>query len=162
MLKNIVTPALLSLVLAGTAFAAQPSKDTQLAAAAGVEAGVYTAAELQNIIDARQDNDLDRLSFFLNFENRKEGSVVADGQLAASAGVEGGSYTANEVQAIITAREEGDDAALAYYTSLTNRTPAAPAEAVSEGEAQLAALLGVDPTKYTLAELSMMKYKADN
>ena len=162
MLKNIVTPALLSLVLAGTAFAAQPSRDAQLAAAAGVEAGVYTAAELNNIIDARQENDLERLAYFLNFENRKEGSVIADGQLAASAGVAAGEYIAAEVQAIIAAREDGDAAALEYYTSLTNRTPAAPAEAVSEGEAQLAALLGVDPTKYTLAELSLMKFEADN
>lgn len=164
MFKYIVTPALIALTLAGAASAATPSSDYQLAAAAGVPAGQYTAAELQSIIDARRENDLAKLNFFLSGANRAAAEVQGDsaGQLAKIAGVQPGAYSASELQMIIDARKENDRDRVAYVLSGTNRVAPAAAEVVTPGEAQLAASLGVDPAKYTLAELTALTAVAND
>ncbi len=159
MLKSILTPALIALTLAGSgaAFAAQPTSDAQLAASAGVAAGQYTAAELQAIIDARRDNDTSALNYYLSGANRS-GAAQSDasGQLANLAGVAPGTYSASELALIIEARKDNDAARVAYILSNTNRSTAAEAAAVTPGEAQIAAALGLDPAQYTLSELTRL------
>lgn len=159
MLKSILTPALIALTLAGSgaAFAAQPTSDAQLAASAGVAAGQYTAAELQAIIDARRDNDTSALNYYLSGANRS-GAAQSDasGQLANLAGVAPGTYSASELALIIEARKDNDAARAAYILSNTNRSTAAEAAAVTPGEAQIAAALGLDPAQYTLSELTRL------
>jgi hypothetical protein len=156
MFKSILTPALVAVALTTSAFAADPSSDAQSAALAGVQPGVYTAAELQNILAAQQEGDRARLEFFLSHTNRAQAdanSRLATGQLAASAGVPSGEYTRFEASNIIDARLDGDQDTLNYYLSHENRKPAAPASAVTATEARIAKALGLDPTQYTLAEL---------
>lgn len=155
MFKYILTPALIALTLAGAAHAAQPSRDVHLAAAAGVPAGQYTAAELQSIIDARRENDQARLNFYLSGANRAAATVQGDsaGQLAKLAGVEPGQFSASELELIANARRENDRDAAAFILSGGIRAVPAAAEVVTPGEAQLAASLGLDPAAYTLAEL---------
>lgn len=155
MFKSIITPAVVTVLLAGSAFAASPSADNQLARSAGVEAGQYTAAELQNIIQARRDNDMSALNFYLSGANRTEVSNATLGteQLARIAGVAPGNYTTTELLNIISAQRDGDVSALSFYLSGANRTGANPASAVTPGEAMLAASVGVDAANYTLSEL---------
>ena len=156
MLKTILTPALVAVLLTGTAFAGEPTSGSQSAALAGVPAGQYTAAELANILDAQREGDRSRLEFFLSHTNRAQadaGSRPATGQLAASAGVASGEYTRFEVANIIDARENGNVSKLDYYLSHENRKPAAPASSVTPTEARIAKALGLDPTEYTLAQL---------
>ena len=159
MLKSILTPALIALTLAGagTAFAATPSSDAQLAALAGVAAGQYSSAELQSIIDARRDNDTSALNFYLSGTNRTSTATGdAAGQLANLAGVAPGTYSASELALIIEARKDNDTDTAAYILSGKNRGVAADAAAVTPGEAQIAAALGLDPAAYTLSDLTRL------
>ncbi|MEO8529745.1 MAG: hypothetical protein ABI459_00840 [Deltaproteobacteria bacterium] len=156
MLKSILTPALIAVLLTGTAYAGQPAQNTQSAALAGVQPGEYTAAELQYILDAQRAGDWGRADYFLSHTNREQadaGSRLAVGQSAAAAGVASGEYTRFEVANIVSARESGNLTTLDFYLSHENRKPAAPASAVSPTEARIAKALGLDPTQYTLAEL---------
>lgn len=157
MIRNITASALILAALTGAAAAssAQPglnAGDVQLALSAGVEPGKYSRAELINIIDAREDGETTRLSYFLSGANRAT-EVVGDAQLAAAAGVEPGRFTANELQRLIRAQEVGDSAEVRFILSGDNRREGNPAEVVTPGEAQLAAAIGVDPADYTLNEL---------
>ena len=159
MLKSILTPALIALTLAGSgaAFAASPSSDAQLAASAGVSVGEYTAAELQSIIDARRDNNLSALNYYLSGANRSDNAQGdASGQLANLAGVAPGTYSASELALIIEARKNNDAEQAAFILSGNNRNTAADAAAVTPGEAQIAAALGLDPAQYTLSELTQL------
>ena len=163
MLKSFVTPAIVALLLTGAASAQTVSSDAQLAAAAGVPAGQYTAAELQVIERARNDNDAATLNFYLSGENRTAAGNVTDagGQLAKLAGVADGSYSPAELVNILNARSDNDAIRLAYYLSGQDRVAPPSASAVTRGETQLATSLGVDPAQYTLAELAVMARKAD-
>lgn len=72
----------------------------QLALTAGVEPGQYTVAELVQIIDAKRENDTDKLNFILSGTNRQgEAAGVSPGkaQLAALAGVNAADYTLAEL-----------------------------------------------------------------
>lgn len=159
MLKSILTPALIALTLAGSgaAFAAQATSDSQLAASAGVAVGQYTAAELQSIIDARRDNDTSALNYYLSGANRSTPAQTdAAGQLAKIAGVAPGTYSASELALIIEARKDNDTEKAAFILSGQNRTVSAEASAVTPGEAQIAAALGLNPAEYTLSELTQL------
>lgn len=158
MLKSILPAAIVSALLAGTAFAGSPSTDSQLAASAGVPAGQYTAAELINIIEARRDNNQTALDYYLSGVNREaSGSTIGSAELARAAGVPAGQYTVNELTVIIEAKRDGDLDLANFYASGKNRVPANEASVVTPGEATLAALVGVDPAQYTLAELIQMQ-----
>lgn len=165
MFRKLTASALVLATLSGAALAAsaQPglnAGDVQLALSAGVQPGEYSRTELINIIEARKQNDDTRLNYFLSGSNRAS-STNLNGpgldQLAASAGVEAGVYTANELQLIIKAKADGDDDKVRFILSGENRKAANPAEVVTPGEAQLAAVIGVDPAQYTLAELVAMQ-----
>ncbi|WP_330629424.1 hypothetical protein [Thioclava sp. FTW29] len=73
-------------------------------------------------------------------------------QLAQQLGLNGADFTTAELTSIDEARRDGDNSTVNYFLNHDNRV-AAPAQEVSAGKAQLAAQLGVDPSKYTLAEL---------
>lgn len=157
MLKPILTSALVSLALAGTAFAASPSLDPQLAGSAGVAPGEYSAAELQNIIDAKRANDTAQANFFISGTNRSSANAsqsTANAQLALTAGVEPGRYTQAELVQIIDAKRENDTIRLNFYLSGANRAEAS--SGINGGKAQLAAGLGVNPADYSLSELAAM------
>ena len=78
------------------------------------------------------------------------GSLSSDNQLALSAGVQPGQYTAAELVNIIEARRENDSSALNFYLSGENRVSETK---VVQGTGQLAEIAGVEPGKYTAAEL---------
>ena len=109
------------------------------------------------IITARPDNDASSLNYFLSGANRT-GNVQGDssGQLAKLAGVAPGTYSASELALIIEANKDNKPKDRAYILSGTNRTASAEASVVTPGEVQLAAVLGVDPAHYTLAQLIRM------
>lgn len=158
MLKSILTPALIALSLAGAAHAGEVSTDAQLAGAAGVAANEYTAAELQNIIDARRDNNQTAVSFYVSHGNRAEAGGDAGNQLAKLAGVEPGKYSTNELQRLINAREKNNaDEVRAILTGAT-RDSADAVGVVTAGKAQLAASLGLNAADYTLAQLTALDY----
>ena len=153
MLKSILTPALIAVSLTGTAFAGQTSTDTQLASAAGVAAGEYTTAELQNIITARRENDATSEKFYLTHTNRNEAAGDAAGQLAKLAGVAQDKYSANELQRIITAKVNNDQQTVAFVVSGAGRNTTDTLGSVTAGKAQLAGALGLNPADYTIAQL---------
>jgi hypothetical protein len=155
MLKSLIPAAAFAALLAGTAFAGSPSNDAQLAASAGVPAGQYTAAELINIIEARRENNQSALDYYLSGVNREASATrkIGNAELARAAGVQAGEFTVNELLVIIEAKRDGDPALAEFYASGQNRVPANEAFVVTPGEATLAALVGVDPAQYTLAEL---------
>ena len=161
MIRIFAASALILAALSGAAVAAsaQPglnAGDVQLALSAGVQPGQYSRAELISILEARQDGETTKLNYYLSGANRDTTTDLNSAglaQLAASAGVEAGRFTANELQILVEAREEGDTVAANFILSGANRAAPNPAEAVTPGEAQLAAAVGVDPAQYTLAEL---------
>ncbi|MEO5619762.1 MAG: hypothetical protein ABIQ85_02485 [Cypionkella sp.] len=151
MLKSILTPAFIALSLAGAASAATVSNDAQLAGEAGVAAGQYSAAELQNIINARRANDESVVNFYVSGTNRTQGTGDAAGQLAKTAGVAAGSYATSDLQLIINAQRENKPNDVAYILSGADR--AKTADSSTAGKAQLAGALGVNAADYTLAQL---------
>ncbi|PJF09274.1 hypothetical protein [Pseudorhodobacter sp. MZDSW-24AT] len=81
------------------------SNDAQLAAAAGVEPGRFTANEMQLLIEAKRDNDDFMVDFILSGKNRAQANpttTVTPGQaqLAASLGVDASQYTLSELTAL--------------------------------------------------------------
>lgn len=145
-----------------TVVAAGPG-DVQLSLSAGVQPGQFSRAELLNILEARRDNDAQKLNFYLSGANRAQSEASAESlaQLAASAGVSGGDYTAAELIALTEARRDNEANTVAFIVNRAAKA-ALPAEAVTPGEAQLAAAIGVDPAQYTLAELVALQPQADD
>lgn len=168
-MRNIILASTIAIAaLSGAANAASTvvstgPGDVQLALSAGVQPGQYSRTELLNIIEARKDNDAQALGFYLSGANRAEGQASAESlaQLAAAAGVSGGDYSVEELSQLTEARRENDAQAIAFIVDRAAK-PAAAAEVVTPGEAQLAAVLGVDPAQYTLAELVALQVKADD
>lgn len=152
-----------ALALSAGIAAANPGLD-QLAAQAGVSANDYTQAQLIQLLDAQRDNDAERVRFIMSQagngavvrSDMGAGSASTDAQLAAAAGVEPGRFTINELQLLIEAKRDNDMQMTNFILSGQNRTNGNPANVVTPGQAQLAALLGVDASQYTLAELSAL------
>lgn len=163
MLKNILTPALIALTLAGGAHAAQPATNAQLAGLAGVAADQYSNDELQAILAAQKDHDTATLNYYLTGKNRAATAATdASGQLANLAGVQPGAYSASELTLIINARKEHNRDGVAYVLSGTNRAGAASTGTVTAGSAQLAAALGVEASQYSAAQLVAMTAAAND
>lgn len=168
-MRNIILASTLAVAaLSGAANASSTVVATgpgtvQLALSAGVQPGKYSTAELLNIIEARKENDAQALNFYLSGANRTEGKAAAESlaQLAAAAGVSGGEYSVAELSQLVEARRENDAQAIAFIVNRAAK-PAAAAEVVTPGEAQLAAAIGVDPAQYTLAELVAMQPQSDD
>lgn len=88
------------------------SQDAQLAAAAGVAPGLYTANELQLLIEAKRDNDQEKINFILSGTNRNganpSGTVTpGKAQMAASLGLNPADYTLNELAMLYAEKIEG-------------------------------------------------------
>lgn len=83
-------------------------------------------------------------------------------QEAYLAGVQPGVYTAAELNRIQEAQRENDREELHFVLSGESRKPASPAYVVTEGEAMLAAIAGVDAADYTLSELIMLQPESSN
>ncbi len=155
MSQKILSGAFAVLVVSGAAFAQSVSPgDVQLAASAGVEPGVYTTAQMIQVIEARREGDTTQLAFVLS----QPSPVItrADFTAAIPSTVFNGLTLAEEVQ-LQEARRENDRARETFILTHSDRRAPLPASAVTPGEAQLAALVGVDPAEYTLAELVAMQ-----
>ncbi|NEX47684.1 hypothetical protein [Pseudotabrizicola algicola] len=135
----------------------------QLAAIAGVSPNAFTQAQLIQLIEAQRDNDDITVDFILSqaagadVTRSDMGTVSASGdaQLAASAGVEPGRFTANELQLLIEARQQNDNEMVDFILSGANRAQSGTS-VVTPGQAQLAASLGVDASQYTFSELTAL------
>lgn len=164
MRKFTLSALALAAVLSAGAVSAQSVNPgvAQLAAIAGVSPEGFTANQLQRLIQAQRDQDREEVAFILSQAgadvSRADTTGVAssDAQLAALAGVEPGVYSTNELQRLIDAERNNDSETVNFILSGENRKEAAPASAVTPGEQQLAATLGVDPADYTLSELTAM------
>lgn len=161
-MRTLMISAAALALTAGIA-AANPGVD-QLAAQAGVSANDFTQAQLIQLLDAQRDNDAERVNFILSQAGTGAavrggtgtGVASVDAQLAAAAGVEPGRFTINELQLLVEAKRDNDVQMTNFILSGQNRANGKPAAVVSPGQAQLAALLGVDATQYTLAELTKL------
>lgn len=143
----------------------------QLAANAGVSPEGFTQAQLIELRQAQLDNDDARVRFILSQagdamtrSDMGAGVASSDAQLAATAGVEPGVYTTNELKRLIEAKRNNDTQTINFILSGESRADANPASVVTPGQAQMAAVLGVDPSNYTLAELSALfaEHVSDN
>jgi hypothetical protein len=167
-MKTLLTSALIAATLSGAAFAASAVPginpgDVQLALSAGVEPGAYSRSELLNILEAKRNNE--DAGYFLSGANRTSASGNANAgaaQLALTAGVEPGAYSVPELLQIIEAKRDGDTDRLNFVLSGASRSTANPAETVTPGEATLAAVIGVNPADYTLAELIALQPQSDD
>lgn len=160
--KTLVLSTVIAALLSGAAFAgaSTASSDAQLAASAGVQSGVYTAAELQAIIDAKRDNDSRGVAFITSGANRANPAASTDGvgleQLARAAGVQPGQYTQAELVGLIEAQKENDSVRIQYWLTHANRaTP--DANPANPGKVQLAKTLGVNPDDYSMSDLVLMQ-----
>ena len=161
-MRTLMISAAALALTAGIA-AANPGLD-QLAAQAGVSANDYTQGQLIQLLDAQRDNDVERINFIKSQASNGAairsdmgaGSASTDAQLAAAAGVEPGRFTINELQLLIEAKRDNDTQMTNFILSGQNRANGKPANVVTPGQAQLAALLGVDASQYTLAELTAL------
>lgn len=142
--------------------AANPGID-QLAANAGVSPEGYTQAQLIELRQAQLDNDDARVQFIMSqagdtsmIRSDMGAGASADAQLAATAGVEPGVYTTNELKRLIEAKRNNDTQTTNFILSGESRAAANPASVVTPGQAQMAAVLGVDASDYSLSELSAL------
>ncbi len=141
--------------------------DAQLALSAGVQPGQYSRSELLNIIAAQRENDQRAVNFYLSGANRSEGQVAPEvlAQLEAQAGPQGAGLTPVELQQLLDAQRENAPATVAYIlgkAGAAGSVTVANAGGAHEGKAMLAALAGVNPDGYSLADLVALQPQADN
>ncbi|MDR7123574.1 hypothetical protein [Pseudotabrizicola sp. 4114] len=153
-MRTLMISAAALALTAGIA-AANPGTN-QLAAQAGVSANDYTQSQLIQLLQAQKDNDQARIRFIMSQAGEGTGAASTDVQLAAAAGVEPGRFTINELQLLIEAKRDNDTQMTNFILSGQNRANGKPAEVVTPGKAQLAAVLGVDASQYTLTELTAL------
>lgn len=145
---------------AGAALAG--SGTDQLAAQLGVAPGAYSVAQMQDLADARRDNDLSREAYILSQGNgvasRGAASFTSNtgtAQLAAALGVDAGTYSLNDLIRLQDAVKDRDTNTIAFILNSSNNNAAnANSGVVTPGKAQMAASLGLDPAAYTTAELA--------
>ena len=138
------------------AHAASPAAE-QLAAKLGLSADAYSVTEL-NIIDrALQDGDTNTANLYLKGGNRvalPDSVTPGRAQIAAKLGLDPSEYTLSELSIIESARKAKNTELAAFYTSGRNRDVRGGIGEASQGKAQLAASLRVNPADYSLAELT--------
>ncbi len=89
------------------------------------------------------------------------GVSAGDAQLALAAGVEPGSLSKPDLLALIEAKRDNDATATAFYLSGANQSSTIGND--NAGAAQLALALGVEPGRFTTAELLQIQdAKRDN
>ncbi|MCV6595546.1 MAG: hypothetical protein OIF40_00490 [Mangrovicoccus sp.] len=175
--RNITFAAAAAIAaLSGFAAHANAGAD-QLAARAGVEAGAYSVNELTRIAAERHESNRansNRLNFELGHGGAEVGRAGAGGalsageiQLAARAGVEPGVYSLNELTRLIAESHEsgrGNDNRSKLILDGGNDTVsrASDANALSDGERQLAARAGVEPGEYSVNALTRLIAEAQD
>lgn len=150
--------ASLALTAAGLAAAqaATPGAE-QLAARLHLNPDAYTETELNVIDEALRTGDTTTANFYIKGENRAAlPAAVTPGraQIAASLRLNPADYSLAELTVIDSARKAGNTDLAAFYTSGRNREIRGGLGEVSQGKAQLAAALGLNPADYTLTQLS--------
>ena len=169
MRKLTLTIAALATALTAGVVSAQTVNPgvAQLAASVGVSATSFTPAQLIRLEQAQRENDQHAIDFILSQANGsvsrsdKGASLSAgDVQLSRIAGVEPGLYSTSELVRLIDAQRDNDSELVRFITSGADRQSADESLVVSPGKAQLAALLGVNPAEYTLAELVQLSSDA--
>lgn len=162
MTHELIPAAIAAAMLATPALASD-----QLAAATGVEPGVYSTAELVQMVQALEENDAQAYRFVKERDAEIVSSQSPSGearprndQLAASAGVEPGIYSTAELTQMISALEENDSHAYRFVRDggsevVSSQSPGSVRSA-NAGKNQLAASLGVDPDDDTLGQLAGM------
>lgn len=133
----------------------------QIAASLGLDASLYSLAELSVIAEAHRDNDRQVGQFYISGGNRAVSGGIGEvspgkAQIAAQLGLDPAEYTLAELGQIQAALKLDQDATAAYIISHQNRDTRGAAGDVSPGKAQLAATLGVDANDFSLAELSAL------
>ncbi|MGJ8584093.1 MAG: hypothetical protein ACSHXD_08385 [Marinosulfonomonas sp.] len=155
-MKNLIATTVIAATLAAPAFAGS-GKD-QLAALAGVSAENYSISELVRLDAAQKDGDATTSSFI---KAKANGNVIStqnsvsagQAQLAASVGVEPGSLTQAEMIRLDQALREGDATKANYIIDQANGDSISSQSGISAGDAQLAALVGVEPGSLTRAQM---------
>ncbi len=164
-LHHTLTAAVLALA-AGTSLASAASPGIQqMANQAHVSADAYTPAEIARLIEAQREGDAETVRAILNHAITDGSNTVgsaANAQFEGLLGVEPGRYTTAELVALERAQLDNDPRAAAYILTGANRAAPADASAVTPGEAQIAARLGVNPADYTLNELGAMLRAAED
>ncbi|TCO70282.1 hypothetical protein [Rhodovulum euryhalinum] len=140
----------------------------QLAKSLGVAPGDHSVAQLTQMRSALEDGDMTTFRYIR--DNLRIGGFSTKAQPSA-----GRIAFAEKIEVDPTSMSFADMYRLSLATSTAqpgpvaafwkNRDPSNPsrrASYVSQGEAQIAAGLGVDPADYTLAELTRMKAAADS
>lgn len=122
---NITTAAIALILSAGVAAADGVSAgQAQIANFLGVDAGRFNAAELGQLLAARNDGDQSTYTFLLA-GGASAASIdtvnAGKAQLAAQAGVDPAAYTADEIVRIRAAQRSGDHQALNFLLSHENR-----------------------------------------
>jgi hypothetical protein len=160
--KTLVIALALSAATAGSvsAQAVTPSAQ-QLAALAGVPAGVYTTEELTRLLQAESDNDREMMTFILSHANRATPGAIgttSDGktQMATALGVNPAEYTQAELTRMSEALSDNDPQTYNFFLSHQNRAIAGPVGTTSGVKEVIAAQLGVNPADFTLTELNAM------
>lgn len=126
----------------------------QLAALAGVAPDRYSTAQLIQLVEARRENDTTQVRYILD----QDGTVVGRSDFVPLPSDAAEGLTLAEQIALADAIREHQLSTVQYIVSGTIRTSVPnPASVVTPGEAQLAGLAGVDPAKFTLAELVAMQ-----
>ena len=156
--------ALTSPLLAQAAFASAGSD--QLAAQAGVQPGLYTDAQLINLLKARLENDPETVAYILSqvsaavSRNATGGQTMTSAgaaQLAANLGVAPGAYSVDTLIQLQSALLDNDTVTVAAILRGSKDGNAAnDVGVVTPGKAQLAAALQVDPAAYTTLDLARM------
>ena len=78
-------------------------------------------------------------------------------QIAAQLGLDPAAYSSTELQLITKARKENEPRSEQFYVTHTNRAiQSGDVGVATEGKAQVAAQLGLDPAAYSSAELSLI------
>jgi hypothetical protein len=155
-----IIPGAFALILASGAALGQSVSPgaAQLAASAGVTPGVYTTAQMVQIIDARHDHDTTRLAYLLN-QTIPVATRASFTAAIPATGPDGLTLT-EEIQ-LQNARRDHERATETFILTGANRSQPLPASAVTPGKAQMAAILGVNPADYTWQQLVAMDHVTD-
>lgn len=163
MRKFTISALAVAAALTGGAALAQTvsAGSAQLAYAAGVQPGAFSDAQLIRLIDAQRDNNREEISFILSQRgsdlSRSDMGGVTPGaaQLAATVGVEPGALPLNDLVRLDAALADDEDETAAFIRA--GQPGVSTGTAVGNpGAEQLAAILGVNPSDYTLAQLVAM------
>lgn len=163
MSRFALTSALL-LALTAPAFA---DGKAQLAGPLGVNPADYTLAQLIQLGNAVRDNDAAEIAFV---KDQASGRIVSSqgtvspGQAmqAAILGVNPADFTPAQLIRLETAVRENDTQEIAFVKAQAEGKIVSTQGTISPGLAMQAAILGVDPAKYTASQLAVMTGDADN